>query len=165
MKQYRKSHNPSLNKMIEKRESPIKDILPSKHLYIYTDGASRGNPGEAGAGIIIYNEAGGIIRKTKKYLGNTTNNVAEYLALIIALKEALELKADIVHLFSDSELIVRQIKGIYKVRDRKMRILSSEAKKLLSNFIQYDIICIDRRKNREADKLANLAIDEQNKYY
>ena len=151
--------------MTRRQESHIKDILPFKQLYIYTDGASRGNPGEAGAGIIIFNENSKIIKKIKKYLGNTTNNVAEYLALIIALQEALKLKGDIIHLFSDSELIVRQIKGIYKVRDRKMRALSNEVKKLLSKFIQYDIICIDRRKNKEADKLANLAIDEQNRDY
>lgn len=151
--------------MTTRRESQVKDILPFKQLYIYTDGASRGNPGEAGAGIVIFNEDGKIIKRIKKYLGNTTNNVAEYLALIIALKEALKLKGDVIHLFSDSELIVRQIKGIYKVRDRKMRALSNEVKKLLSKFIQYDIICIDRRKNKEADKLANLAIDEQNRDY
>jgi len=151
--------------MTARRESQIKDILPLKQLYIYTDGASRGNPGEAGAGIIIFNENGKIIKKIKKYLGNTTNNVAEYLALIIALQEALKLKGDVIHLFTDSELIVRQIKGIYKVRDRKMRALTNEVKKLLSKFIQYDIICIDRRKNKEADKLANLAINEQNRDY
>jgi ribonuclease HI len=151
--------------MTVRREAQIKEILPLKQLYIYTDGASRGNPGEAGAGIIIINKDGKVIKKIKKYLGNTTNNVAEYLALIIALKEALKLKGDAVHLFSDSELIVRQIKGIYKVRDRKMRVLFNEVKKLLSKFILYDIICIDRRKNKEADKLANLAIDEQNRDY
>jgi len=151
--------------MTARRESQIKGILPLKQLYIYTDGASRGNPGEAGAGIIIFNENGKIIKKIKKYLGNTTNNVAEYLALIIALQEALKLKGDVIHLFTDSELIVRQIKGIYKVRDRKMRALTNEVKKLLSKFIQYDIICIDRRKNKEADKLANLAINEQNRDY
>ncbi len=145
---------------MERRESHIKEILPFKQLYIYTDGASRGNPGEAGAGIIILNEEGKVIKKTHRYLGNTTNNVAEYMALIIALKEALELKAEVIHLFSDSELIVRQIKGIYKVKDSKMRVLFSETKKLLSKFIQYDIMAIDRRKNTEADKLANLAIDE-----
>jgi len=147
---------------IKSGESQIKDITPlKKQLYIYADGASRGNPGEAGAGIIIFSKNGKVIKKIKRYLGNTTNNVAEYLALIIALQEALKLKADVVHLFSDSELIVRQIKGIYKVRERKMRALSYQLKKLLSKFIQYDIICIDRRKNREADKLANLAIEEK----
>ena len=147
--------------MTVKRDSHIKDILPFKQLYIYTDGASRGNPGEAGAGIIICNESGKTIKKIKRYLGNTTNNVAEYLALIIALQEALKLKAEVIHLYLDSELIVRQIKGIYKVRDRKMKSLSHQAKKFLSQFIQYDIICIDRKNNKEADKLANLAIDEQ----
>jgi len=134
---------------------------PLSHLTIYTDGASRGNPGEAGAGVIIYNHRGEIIKKIKAYLGITTNNVAEYMALIIALKEALSLQADAIHLFSDSELMVRQMKGIYKVRDRKMQVLSSQAKKLLSHFIHYDILSIDRGENREADKLANLAIDEK----
>lgn len=146
---------------MKKNTSPIKDILPVKELTIYTDGASRGNPGEAGAGAIIYGEEGTVIKKVKKYLGTTTNNVAEYMALIIALNEALRLKGELLHLYSDSELMVRQIKGIYKVRDRKMQALWREAKKLLAQFIQYDIICIDRRKNREADELANLAIDEQ----
>lgn len=146
---------------MKKNFSPIKDFLPVKELTIYTDGASRGNPGEAGAGAIIYGEEGTIIKKVKKYLGTTTNNVAEYMALIIALNEALKLKGEILHLFSDSELMVRQIKGIYKVRDRKMQALWREVKKLLAQFIQYDIICIDRRKNKEADELANLAIDEQ----
>jgi ribonuclease HI len=148
--------------LMERQESHIKEILPFTQLYIYTDGASRGNPGEAGAGIIMLNEEGKVIKKAHRYLGNTTNNVAEYMALIIALKEALELKAEVIHLFSDSELIVRQIKGIYKVKDSKMRTLFNEAKKLLSKFIQYDIVSIDRRKNAEADKLANLAIDEYN---
>ena len=146
---------------MKKNTSPIKDFLPVKELTIYTDGASRGNPGEAGAGAIIYGEEGTVIKKVKKYLGTTTNNVAEYMALIIALNEALRLKGEILHLFSDSELMVRQIKGIYKVRDRKMQALWREVKKLLAQFIQYDIICIDRRKNKEADELANLAIDEQ----
>jgi ribonuclease HI len=146
---------------MKKNPSPIKDFLPVKELTIYTDGASRGNPGEAGAGAIIYGEEGTVIKKVKQYLGTTTNNVAEYMALIIALNEALQLKGEVLHLFSDSELMVRQIKGIYKVRDRKMQALWREVKKLLAQFIQYDIICIDRRKNREADELANLAIDEQ----
>ncbi len=146
---------------MKKNPSPIKDFLPVKELIIYTDGASRGNPGEAGAGAIIYGEEGTVIKKVKKYLGTTTNNVAEYMALIIALNEALKLKGEVLHLYSDSELMVRQIKGIYKVRDRKMQALWREVKKLLAQFIQYDIICIDRRKNREADELANLAIDEQ----
>ncbi len=137
------------------------DALPLKHLTIYTDGASRGNPGEAGAGVIIYDHQGTMVKRIKAYLGTTTNNVAEYMALIIALKEAVGLKADAVQLFSDSELMVRQLTGIYKVKDRKMQVLASEARKLLAHFIRYDILAIERAKNREADRLANLAIDEK----
>ena len=138
-----------------------KDHLTQKKLFIYTDGASRGNPGEAGAGIIIYDEKGQVIKKVKKYLGTTTNNVAEYMALIIALNEAKILNGGVINLFSDSELMVRQIKGIYKVRDKKMKVLWNETRRLLSHFKHYSINCIDRRKNKEADKLANMAIDEQ----
>lgn len=144
-----------------KNEPATAPVLPLKGLTIYTDGASRGNPGEAGAGVIIYNHRGELVKKVKAYLGTTTNNVAEYMALIIALKEAISMKADAVQLFSDSELMVRQIKGIYKVKDPKMQVLCSEAKKLLSHFIRYDILSIERGKNKEADRLANLAIDEK----
>jgi ribonuclease HI len=135
--------------------------MPLKGLTIYTDGASRGNPGEAGAGVIIYDQQGTIVKKIKAALGTTTNNVAEYMALIIALKEAVRLKADALQLFSDSELMVRQLKGIYRVKDRKMQALAAEAKKLLSNFIRYDIVSVPRSQNSEADKLANQAIDEK----
>jgi ribonuclease HI len=136
-------------------------MMPLKELTIYTDGASRGNPGEAGAGVIIYDQQGTIVKKIKAALGTTTNNVAEYMALIIALKEAVRLKADALQLFSDSELMVRQLKGIYRVKDRKMQALAAEAKKLLSNFIRYDIVSVPRSQNSEADKLANQAIDEK----
>lgn len=109
----------------------------------------------------MYNSRGKVIKKIRTYLGITTNNVAEYMALIIALEEAITLKADALHIYSDSELMVRQIKGIYKVRDKKMQILSGRVQKLLSRFSHYDILSIDRRENREADILANRAIDEK----
>ncbi len=137
------------------------EAIPLRRLIIYTDGASRGNPGEAGAGIIIYDQQGAIVKKIKASLGTTTNNVAEYMALIIALQEAVRLKADALQLFSDSELMVRQLTGIYKVKDRKMQALAAEARKLLSHFIRYDIVSVPRAQNREADKLANQAIDEK----
>jgi ribonuclease HI len=94
-------------------------------------------------------------------LGTTTNNVAEYSALIIALEEAQQLKGEVLHLFSDSELMVRQMNGIYKVKDSKMKVLASEARQLLSHFMHYTISAIERKKNKEADTLANLAIDER----
>jgi ribonuclease HI len=147
--------------MRNRRDVPIKDSVPLKQLSIYTDGASRGNPGEAGAGVIIYNEHGELVKKVKRYLGTTTNNVAEYSALIIALEEAQQLQGEVLHLFSDSELMVKQLNGIYKVKDSKMKVLASEARKLLSHFMHYTISAIERKKNKEADTLANLAIDER----
>jgi ribonuclease HI len=161
MKQLPGLSRPSRTESAHKQQGAAAEVLSLKGLTIYTDGASRGNPGEAGAGVIIYNHRGEMVKKIKAYLGTTTNNVAEYMALIIALKEAVSLKADAVQLFSDSELMVRQIKGIYKVKDSKMQILSNQAKKLLSNFIRYDIVSVERAKNSEADRLANLAIDEK----
>jgi len=159
MKQFPAASKPSRAEASAAPEHPA--TAPLTHLTIYTDGASRGNPGEAGAGVIMYNSRGEVIKKIKTYLGVTTNNVAEYMALIIALKEALTLKVDALHLYSDSELMVRQIKGIYKVKDKKMQVLSGRVQKLLSHFSHYDILSIDRRENREADILANLAIDEK----
>jgi ribonuclease HI len=147
--------------MSNRPDLPGKDSVPRKQLSIYTDGASRGNPGEAGAGVIIYNEHGELVKKVKRYLGTTTNNVAEYSALIIALAEAQQLKGEVLHIFSDSELMVRQMNGIYKVKDSKMKVLASEARKLLSHFTHYTISAIERKKNKEADTLANLAIDER----
>ena len=161
MKQLPERSRPSRAEPDTTKGRAAAEVLPLKQLTIYTDGASRGNPGEAGAGVIIYDHHGTIVKKIKAYLGTTTNNVAEYMALIIALKEAVSLKADAVQLFSDSELMVRQIKGIYKVKDSKMQVLSNQAKKLLSNFIRYDIVSVERAKNSEADRLANLAIDEK----
>ena len=147
--------------MSNRRDVPIKDAVQLKQLSIYTDGASRGNPGESGAGIIIYNERGEVVKKVKKYLGTTTNNVAEYRALIIALEEAQQLEGDVLHLFSDSELMVRQLNGIYRIKDSKMKALASKATRLLSHFTRYSISAIERKKNKEADTLANLAIDER----
>lgn len=147
--------------MSKKRGAPPKAGAPTKQLAIYTDGASRGNPGESGAGVIIYNERGELVKKVKKYLGTATNNVAEYSALILALEEAQRLKGEVLHLFSDSELMVRQMNGLYKVKDGKMKALAGEARKLLAHFTHYTISAIERGKNKEADTLANLAIDER----
>ena len=129
-----------------------------KHLYIYTDGAARGNPGESGAGIYIRDSLKPLLEKAV-YLGHTTNNVAEYMAFILGLKEAEKLGGNILSLYADSELLVNQIKGTYKVKDKKLKVLFDKAKKHLSEFIQYEIFYIKREENRDADRLANKAID------
>lgn len=132
---------------------------PEEILTIYVDGASRGNPGDAGIGVLITTKDGRVLKEIGKYLGKTTNNVAEYQALITALKQAKSLAATTVKIFADSELMVKQINGEYKVKSAGLLPLYKEAKALLMEFNRYDIIHIYREKNIEADRLANLAID------
>lgn len=127
---------------------------------IYVDGASRGNPGEAGAGIVILDENGRVVKSLKGYLGVTTNNQAEYKALLLALKEVKRLAIERIIIRSDSELVVRQIKGEYRIKDKGIRPLYEEVIGLLKELKGYDIIHIDREENKEADRLANQAIDE-----
>ncbi len=180
------------------REDPQK-VLPfygnSRHegfILLYIDGASRGNPGEAGIGIVIKGSDGQIIEEISKYIGVTTNNRAEYTALIEGLKEVKRLKR--VHgsrtsassvepfavhglmILTDSELLVRQLKGQYKVRDKNLKELYNKVSFLLSDFepvgarqrlaptgLGIDIRHISREYNKEADKLANKAIDTKEK--
>lgn len=132
---------------------------PEEMLTVYVDGASRGNPGEAGIGILIATHDGRILKEVVRYLGKSTNNEAEYHALVAALKEAKDLGATAIKIFADSELMVKQIKGEYKVKSAGLLPLYKEAKALLMWFKRYDIIHISREKNTEADRLANLAID------
>lgn len=126
---------------------------------IHTDGASRGNPGEAGIGVVISDERGKTLKELKSYLGMTTNNVAEYRAVLLALEKAFALGADRVTLSLDSELVVRQITGEYKVREAHLKPLHCQALDLLQRFSKYRILHIPREENRRADQLANEAID------
>jgi len=131
-----------------------------KKLIINTDGAARGNPGPAGIGVVIKDEKGAVVREIAEYIGETTNNQAEYRALIMALEAAVELKADSVGIFADSELMVSQIKGIYKVKNEGLKPLFDQARELLQKFKVCNIEYLPREKNKEADKLANIAIDK-----
>jgi ribonuclease HI len=128
-------------------------------LYIYTDGASRGNPGEAGAGVVIMDDGGAVVRELRKYLGHTTNNVAEYEAFILGLTEAVRLGASKIHMRNDSELLTRQISGEYRVKDQKLKRLHAKAKRILNKFDAYEIRSLRRENNRVADRLANEAIE------
>jgi ribonuclease HI len=129
-------------------------------LTIYTDGASRNNPGEAGAGAVIKQE-GKLVAALARYLGTTTNNVAEYTAAIIALEHAVLLGASRVRLFADSELLVRQINGRYKVKNEGLKKLYDTVKELIAKIGCVEVQYIPREQNREADALANKAIDEK----
>jgi len=130
-------------------------------LSIYIDGASRGNPGEAGFGIHVTDAAGTTRASLYGYLGKATNNVAEYRALIHALRYALARGTRRLAVFSDSELVVRQINGSYRVRHPSMVPLHREATELLKSFDQASVSHVRREQNREADRLANQAIDER----
>ena len=127
---------------------------------IFTDGASRGNPGLAGAGIVIQCDDGKVLTH-KEFLGKKTNNEAEYLALILALKKAREAKIERVEVFVDSQLLERQIKGIYKVKAKNIFPLISKLREEKSFFKEFFISHVPREKNKKADALANEAIDER----
>ena len=130
-------------------------------LILYTDGASLGNPGRAGVGIIVYNQNRDVIKKVTEFIGITTNNVAEYMALIYALEEALYLRAKELSCFLDSELLVKQLKGSYKVKDSKLKLLYYQVKHLESFFKKINFNHIGRDGNKEADKLAKEAAKEK----
>lgn len=128
-------------------------------LEVHIDGASRGNPGEAGAGVVISRD-GKMIEGEAKYLGKMTNNQAEYNALIIGLSRAKELGASRVEAVTDSELVAHQMNGVYKVKNPGIKKLYQRARSLADSFQSFSIRHVRRENNKEADKLANRAIDE-----
>lgn len=129
--------------------------------FLYTDGAARGNPGPAGAGAVLCDEKGKILEELCEYLGETTNNIAEYRALLLGLKKALEIGVLEISVFADSELMVRQLNGKYRVKNEGLKPLFQEAVRLLKQFRKYSISHIDREENSAADRMANQAIDER----
>jgi ribonuclease HI len=132
-----------------------------KKLVIYTDGASRGNPGPAAIGAVIQDESGRTVDTISQCLGETTNNQAEYRAVIAGLERALALGATHVELRSDSELVVRQLCNQYKVKNEALKPLFRKVAALRENFSDLTVNYIPREKNREADKLANMALDRR----
>ena len=130
-------------------------------LHIHIDGGSRGNPGDAGFGVYVEDGRGTVLAELYGYLGRATNNVAEYQALLHALRYALERRATAVRVFSDSELVVKQMNGQYKVKHPDMQALHREARALLSRLPDARISHVRREQNREADRLANEALDRK----
>lgn len=127
---------------------------------IYIDGASKGNPGPSGIGVVVCSE-GQTIKNIASFIGNATNNIAEYTALIYALQEALLLKAKSIKINTDSQLLFRQIKKIYKIRSSNILGLYNQALRLMSAFKEVSINHIPRQMNKGADKLATKAIKEE----
>jgi len=162
-----------LHAAIKTRPKPAKPVIKPQSLFagqnahkkgkllLYTDGASRGNPGEAGAGMVILDGQGEEIAAQGRYLGTCTNNVAEYKALLMGLSQASQLGGRSIEIFLDSQLIVRQIQGLYKVKSSDLQPLFAKAQELLSTFENYEITHIPREKNKRADQLANQGINDR----
>ena len=128
---------------------------------LFTDGASRGNPGEAGAGSVLLDADGQELAARSAYLGQCTNNVAEYKALLLGVQSALELGCSRLEIFLDSQLIVRQLQGQYKVKHAALQPLFAEVKGLLSKLQHWTVAHVPREQNKRADELANRGIDEK----
>ena len=137
-----------------------RDNAPEHHLIAYSDGGARGNPGPAGYGVVIQDETGKKVAALSEYLGHQTNNVAEYQGLIAALEYAVENGHKALKVISDSELLVRQIKGIYKVKNSTLQELHGRAKDLIAQLDWFSIGHVLRGHNQEADNLANAAMDK-----
>jgi len=130
-----------------------------KKAVIFTDGASRGNPGSAAIGAVIKDEQGKLISSISRCIGRATNNQAEYRAIIAALEEAIRLGVKQVDIKMDSELVVKQINGEYRVKKATLKPLYQQVKQLRGSLEGFTITHIPRQQNIEADKLANKALD------
>jgi ribonuclease HI len=141
--------------IFEPRENP-----PAQHLTAHSDGGARGNPGPAGYGVVIKDQSGQTVAALSEYLGHQTNNFAEYQGLIAALEYAIQHGPKALKLIRDSELLVRQIKGIYKVKNATLQDLHGRAKELIAQLDWFSIGHALREHNQEADRLANAAMDK-----
>jgi len=141
--------------LFEARENP-----PEHYLVAHSDGGARGNPGPAGYGVVVQDESGRKLAALSEYLGHQTNNFAEYQGLIAALEYAIKHGPKALKLISDSELLVRQIKGIYKVKNATLQDLHGRAKQLIAQLDWFSIGHALREHNQEADRLANDAMDK-----
>ena len=130
-------------------------------LSLYIDGASRGNPGRAGAGAWIADGDGKRLAEICRYLGHKTNNEAEYWALLLGLREAKRLGGEVIRVLTDSELVAKQVNGLYRVRNLNLKSLHQAVVENLKMFLSFEIVSVPRERNREADRLANQAIDRR----
>lgn len=126
---------------------------------LFADGGSRGNPGPAASGAVLYAEDGSVLEEIGTYLGISTNNVAEWTGLLEGLRAALELGVDDLTVRLDSELVVRQLNGVYRVKHPGLIPLHQEAKRLLRRFARVDVGHVRRAENAAADKLVNQVLD------
>jgi len=130
-----------------------------KELVVHIDGASRGNPGPSGIGIVIRDISGKVVKNIKKYIGIVTNNMAEYNAFITALDEAEKLGANKIKIFLDSELVYKQYLGEYRTNNKNLKEYLKKIREKEKFFLSVEVTHIPRENNKEADKLANIAVN------
>lgn len=128
-------------------------------LNIFIDGASRGNPGPASVGVVLQDAGGKTVKEYHRYIGEETNNVAEYTALLDALKLALESGATRVKVHSDSQLLVRQVGGQYRIKNSRLFGFVMEIQRLRARLAAFELVHVPRELNKRADRLANMALD------
>jgi len=148
---------------LKKQELREKNI--HKHVMIFSDGGARGNPGPAAFAFILQSEKGETLNSNSGYAGNRTNNQAEYLALIAALETAANLKAETVICHLDSELVVKQLTGEYRVKNKELKVLWRKVKERTKQFNEAQFVNVPRTHPviQEADKLVNLTLDTKSK--
>jgi ribonuclease HI len=132
-----------------------------RRVIVYSDGASRGNPGLAGAGAVLMTPEGEVVDRLGKFLGRQTNNHAEYAGVILGLERAKELGVEEVEVRADSQLMIRQLGGQYRLKAEPLRPLFNEAVALLKGFRRVKLVHVPREMNTEADEMSNRAIDER----
>ena len=149
--------------MMARSESSPPTVENAPHAVLWTDGAARGNPGPAGIGAILKSPSGEVLYTGSEFLGHTTNNVAEYKAVLLGLAGALAKGVEHIEVRADSELLIKQLKGEYRVKSPGLRPLFDEARRLISRFSSVKLTHIRRELNGEADRLANQGIDHVGK--
>ncbi|GAB4289132.1 MAG: hypothetical protein Kow0090_01700 [Myxococcota bacterium] len=160
IEEYRRLHFPEPDEAVRKTQSPEPPIK-YKQLDVYSDGGSRGNPGASAGAAILKTAEGKVIDAASKYLGEATNNIAEYEGLILALELAAKYKPERIRIFTDSELVACQMKGEWRVKDPNIRELHTRAQELLALFPEHEINYIPREKNTDADRLVNDCLDKE----
>ncbi len=153
------SRTPSRLKSQEMFGAPLEEI-DEDYLIAHIDGGARGNPGPAGYGVVIEDHVGRKVQELYEYLGHQTNNFAEYSGLLAALEYAHRHGYRRIRVLSDSELLVKQIRGEYKVRSEALIDIYRQAKDLIAKLESFQIKHVPREQNREADRLANFAMDK-----
>ena len=131
------------------------------HVVVHVDGGARGNPGPAAAAAVVSTREGRVLDESSVTLGHATNNVAEYRGLLLGLRRARELGASEVDVVNDSELVAKQVNGVYKVKHPDMKPLHAAALKALEGFDRWSIRSVPRAQNADADALVNQALDAQ----